>query len=53
MCPNNEAERRDMKQVPYQMTIGRLLYAVQITCPYFAFVVETFSKFNLKPGQEY
>ena len=53
MGPINEKEKEEMKNIPYQMAVGSLLYAAQATRPDIAYAVGALSKFNTNPGKEH
>lgn len=53
MAPVNDKEKEEMREVPYQVAIGSLLYAAQTTRPDISFAVGTLSKFNSNPGREH
>jgi hypothetical protein len=48
--PQNEKEKEDMKNVPYQQLVGSLLYAAIHTRPDINFAVNLVSRFNQNPG---
>nr|KYP47187.1 Retrovirus-related Pol polyprotein from transposon TNT 1-94 [Cajanus cajan] len=53
MCPNNEAERMEMSQVPYASAVGSLMYAMICTRPDIAHAVGAISRFMANPGREH
>ena len=50
-CPTTDAERLEMKDVPYESIVGSLLYASLGTRPDIAHAVNEISKFMKDPGQ--
>lgn len=51
MAPKTEAEREEMRQVPYQQAVGKLLFAAQVSRPDIQFAVNMVSRFNKNPGR--
>lgn len=52
-CPNTDAEKADMKNVPYQQAIGCLMYLSQCTRPDIPFAVNKLSRYNSYPGKKH
>lgn len=50
MCPQNEKERMEVLNIPYQEAVGSLLYLTQGTRPDIAFAVNDVSRFNSNFG---
>lgn len=51
MCPQSEADKMEMRKIPYQEAIGSLLYLSQGTRPDITFAVSFLSRFNHNYGQ--
>ena len=45
-CPTSKKEKEAMKKVPYQSTVGSLMYAMVCTRPDFAYAVGVVSRFK-------
>ncbi|KAH9652502.1 hypothetical protein KPL70_027122 [Citrus sinensis] len=53
MYPSNEAERKEMSQVPYASAVGSLMFAMICTRPDIAQVVGAVSRYMANPGGEH
>ena len=53
MCPNNEAERKEMSRVPYATAVGSLMLAMICTRPDIAQAVGAVSRYMANPSGEY
>ena len=51
MSPSNDKELEDIANVPYQNTVGSIMYAMLGTRPDIAYAVGAVSQFNANPGQ--
>lgn len=51
MCPKNNTEMAEMKDVPYQEAIGSIVFAAQITRPDICFAVNSVSRYVNNPGK--
>lgn len=51
LCPKVDAEKFDMKNVPYKEAIGSLLYAAQVSRPDINFAVNLLSRYSENPGK--
>ncbi|XP_036340281.1 secreted RxLR effector protein 161-like [Rhagoletis pomonella] len=51
MCPTDDAERREMKNIPYQELTGSLLFLVQVSRPDICYAVSVLSRFNNNYGR--
>lgn len=51
MSPQNQLEREEMVDVPYQEAIGSIMFAAQVTRPDVCFAVNTVSRFIQNPGK--
>lgn len=51
MSPSTDAEKEEMRDVPYQEAIGSLMYAAQLTRPDICFPLCLLSRFNKNPGK--
>lgn len=51
MSPTTDAERDEMKNIPYQEAIGSLMYAAQLTRPDICFALCLLSRFNKNFGK--
>ena len=51
MSPSNDKETEDMNNIPYQNTIGSIMYVMLGTWPDIAYAVGAVSQFNSNPGQ--
>ncbi|KAG8182314.1 hypothetical protein JTE90_013918 [Oedothorax gibbosus] len=49
MCPKNDAERSEMEDIPYQSSIGSLMYLSVATRPDITRSVNFLSQFNNNP----
>ena len=52
-CPVTEEDKDAMKDIPYRMAVGRLLYIMCCTRPDIAFAVNSCAKFMGNPGMEH
>ena len=52
-CPHNDIERDRMKEVPYSLVVGSLMYAQICTCLDIAFVVGVLGRYLSDPGQSH
>ena len=52
-CPHNDIERDRMKEVPYSLVVGSLMYAQVCTCLDIAFVVGMLGRYLSDPGQSH
>lgn len=50
MCPKDDRAREEMANVPYQETVGSILFAAQITRPDIQYAVGAVSRYNNNPG---
>ena len=50
MCPNYEAERKEMSRVPYASAVGSLMFAMICTRPDIAQAVGAVSRYMANPG---
>ncbi|XP_047306627.1 receptor kinase-like protein Xa21 [Impatiens glandulifera] len=53
LCPSNNDEKEDMKNIPYSFAVGSPMYSMVSTRPYIAHVVGTVSRFLSNPGKEH
>ncbi len=53
MCPRTQEEIEEMRNVPYAMAVGSLLYLVNCTRPDIAYAVANVSKFMQNPGRQH
>ena len=51
-CPQTEAEKQDMANVPYANAVGCLMYAMVLTRPDIAHVVSVFSRYMAQPEKD-
>ena len=51
-CPQNDIERDQMKEIPYSLVVGSLMYA-QVCTPDIAFVVGVLGRHLSDPGQSH
>ena len=51
MCPADEAEREDMKSIPYCRLVGSLNYIATMTRPDICYAVNALCQFMKNPGQ--
>lgn len=51
MCPSNEDESKQMKDVPYRQLVGALQFCVQVSRPDICFPVNVLSRYNVNPGK--
>ena len=52
-CPKTQEEEEDMSRVPYESTVGSLMYAMVYNRPDIALAVGVLSSFMSKPGKEH
>ena len=50
-CPTSKKEKEEMRKVPYQSTLGSLMYAMVCTRPDIAYVVGVVSRFMTNLGK--
>lgn len=50
-CPKTEADKYEMRNVPYREATGSLLYAAQVTRPDINFAVNLLCRYNENPGK--
>ena len=50
LCPKNDLEREQMKNIPYDSTVGSLMYAQVCTRPDIAFVVGMLGRYQINPS---
>jgi ATP-binding cassette subfamily B (MDR/TAP) protein 1 len=50
-CPSSKEDKEAMSKVPYQSTVGRLMYAMGCTRPYIAHAVGVVSRFVTNLGE--
>jgi Reverse transcriptase (RNA-dependent DNA polymerase) len=53
MCPTSDAEKEDMKNVPYRSAVGCLMYLMVATRPDIATAVGVASQFLENPGRQH
>jgi hypothetical protein len=53
LCPKNDKEKEEMKNVPYRNAVGALIYLVTGTRPDISVAVGEVSKFLENPGQQH
>jgi transposase InsO family protein len=53
MCPSTEAEKTQMRDVPYLRLVGRLMYLMLFTRPDLCHAVGLLSRFGSNPGWEH
>ena len=53
MCPNNEAERKEMSQVPYASAVGSLMFAMICTRPDITQTIGAVSRYMANPSGEH
>lgn len=51
MCPQNEEEAREMRDVPYAQAVGSLMYAMTTTRPDICHAVGLVSRYQSNPGK--
>lgn len=51
MCPKNDAERKQMENVPYRQAVGCIAHLAQVSRPDIAYALSVVSRFNNNPGQ--
>ncbi|CAM8881217.1 unnamed protein product [Rhodiola kirilowii] len=49
-CPSSESDKQQMKDVPYDIAVGSVMYAMLCTRPDLAFSVSVLSRFMSNPG---
>jgi len=49
-CPKNDFEREQMKNIPYALVVGSLMYAQVCTRPDIVFVVGMLGRYQSNPG---
>ena len=52
-CPKTKEEEEDMSRVPYESTVGSLMYAMVCTRPDITHAVGVLSRFMSNPGKEH
>ncbi|KAJ9562866.1 hypothetical protein OSB04_008026 [Centaurea solstitialis] len=52
-CPNTEAEREQMKLIPYASVVGSLMYAQVCTRPDIAYVTGMLGRYQSNPGLDH
>ncbi|KAH9660266.1 hypothetical protein KPL70_024153 [Citrus sinensis] len=52
-CPQTEAEKQDMANIPYANAVGCLMYAMVLTRPDIAHAVSVVSRYMAQPGKEH
>jgi ATP-binding cassette subfamily B (MDR/TAP) protein 1 len=50
-CPSSKKEKEEMSRVPYQSSVGSLMYAMVCTRPDIAYAVGIVSRFITNPGE--
>lgn len=50
MCPQNDAERREMADKPYRPLLGKVMWGQLATRPDLSFAVSLLSRFQTNPG---
>ncbi|KAK8934286.1 hypothetical protein KSP39_PZI015019 [Platanthera zijinensis] len=53
LCPKDDAERKEMRSVPYASAVGSLMYAMVCTRPDIAHAVGVVSRFMHNPGRSH
>ena len=52
-CPQNDAERKEMRTIPYSSLVSILMYAQVCTRPNIAFVVGMLGRYLSNPGSQH
>ena len=52
-CPQNDAERKEMRTIPYSSLVGSLMYAQVCTRPDIAFVVGMLGRYLSNLGSQH
>ena len=52
-CPISVIDNRKMKNVPYDVAVGSVMYAMLCTRPDLAFAISVLSKFMSNPGEKH
>ena len=52
-CPDTEAEKEDMMNVPYSHAIGSVMYMMVCTRPDLAHAISVLSRYMSNPGREH
>ena len=53
MCPTSDAEREEMRSIPYMNAVGALMYLAIATRPDIAYTVGKLARFNSDPGRRH
>ncbi|KAI3650136.1 hypothetical protein MP228_005009, partial [Amoeboaphelidium protococcarum] len=53
MCPQDESQRQEMEQIPYQQAVGCLMHLVQCCRPDIAYAVSQVARFMKNPGMKH
>ncbi|KAI3644715.1 hypothetical protein MP228_010879 [Amoeboaphelidium protococcarum] len=53
MCPQDENQRQEMEQIPYQQAVGCLMHLVQCCRPDIAYAVSQVARFMKNPGMKH
>ena len=52
-CPKNDFEREHMKNIPYALAVGSLMYAQVCTRPNITFAVGVLGRYQSNPGLDH
>ena len=52
-CPNNDFEKEQMKNIPYALVVGSIMYVQVCTIPDIAFVVSILGRYQSNPGMDH
>ena len=52
-CPNNDFEKEHMKNIPYALVVGSIMYVQVCTIPDMAFVVSILERYQSNPGMDH